>query len=95
MEEGALARTLYRLARRDVSPSNVGRLLLSDLRTELQHPLTFMDIQQVFKFYYPMMTVERATDNVVLVYFDGKEAVMNLRSMQQKIIPKFQPEFKG
>lgn len=93
MDQTTLAKTLMRLARRDVSTSNVGRLLLTDLKADLDYSITFKDVQQALTEYYLGVDVEQATSNVILVYFDGKEAVLNLRKLQEPIIPEMDKEF--
>ena len=81
MDQNALAQVLLRLARQDVNADNIGRLLISDCRSETYNPtLNGAEITRLFKLYYPAITVEARTENVILIYFDTKPEVRKRRS---------------
>ena len=86
MDSLALAQTLYRLARCDLNTDNIGRLTLTDL-TETLQPLTPRQIITLFHEFYPGVTVEQRTPNILLVYFDGKEATRDRRNVNVTVPP--------
>jgi hypothetical protein len=94
MEKKALAQTLMRLARRNVSPDNVGRLVLPEVNSDLDVKLEYGDVEGLFKKFFPGVEVELRSWNVVLVWFDGREAVRNLWSMREKVVPELN-EWRG
>jgi len=79
MERRALAQTLHRLARQD-SIDDVGRLFLRELKYEIQQSLSFKEITELFKEFYPEATVYEATDRLVLIYFNGRQTTKNVRN---------------
>ena len=79
MDRKSLAQTLYRLARQDCI-DDVGRLFLRELKYEIQQTLSFKEIFELFKEFYPEATVYEATDRLVLIYFYGRSSTKNVRN---------------
>lgn len=82
-----LIKTLYQKARREASNDNVGRILLSDARDVADNKhLTIQEIIVLWRKTYPAIEVEQRTGNVILVYWDGKNSLRNIRSTRSPII---------
>jgi hypothetical protein len=76
------ARILHHLAISDQF-DGVGRIFLLDARQALRKPeLTSSDITDLWQEYYQDETAEEKQFNLILVYFDGKASVRNVRSVR-------------
>jgi len=85
------ARILHNLARQD-SFDNIGRLFLAEAKQATQNPALYSDtIREVWREYYPEETAEQKQENLILIYFDGKEQTRNVRDAQKPIIPMRPP----
>lgn len=79
MDQQSLAQSLHRIARQDCM-DDVGRLMIRELKYEVQQELTAEQIIQLFKQYYPEVTVYIHTDRMLLVYFNGRSSTKNVRN---------------
>lgn len=80
-----IAQTLLQLARND-DFNGVGRLMLAEVRRELQDPsLQLQDIIRLLNQYAPQMTIEPRPKNTVFIYFNGKNT-------QRRPIRMIEPE---
>jgi len=80
-----LARTLHRLAKEDCTLENVGRIIVSDAAKLTQTPtLNGTQIIALLQQYYSKAGYgyDLRTENVLLVYFDGKQPLREKRSQQ-------------
>jgi hypothetical protein len=81
----------YQLAKNDTY-NDVGRLMLSDCRYEADDKhLQIQDAIALWHKYYPTIEIEQATDNILLIYWKGKEA---LRGYRKSLAPK-KPEINS
>ena len=87
MDDKTLAVTLYRLAREDLNPDNIGRLILTEVASQLDTPPRAEQVITLFRTFYSGVTVEQRTSNILLVYFDGKQDTQNRRSINVIIPP--------
>lgn len=88
-----MAIILDSIAHRDTF-NGVGRVLLSEARDKLDcKNLSMKDMVDIYQNKYPTVEIERATGNVMLVYFDGKDAVRFARKANRIIQPS-EPIFK-
>ena len=82
-----ITKQLIDLARKN-DFNGVGRITLSEARYYLDDKtLRCEDIIRLIKQYYPKMDVEQRTGNVLLVYFDGKNNLRNIRDIHKVIQP--------
>lgn len=94
MDSKPLAETLCRIARQDTNSDNIGRLIISECQNELNYPtLNAQEILKVFHEYYPKAELDHRTQNVILVFWDGKEDIKNSRSMRTPVNIKPPPIF--
>lgn len=82
MDNHTLAQTLHRIAKRDVNQSNIGRLILPELKHETTENLTAQTIMALWQQFYPEETADHRTENIILIYFDGKDTTKNIRNTQ-------------
>jgi hypothetical protein len=79
-----LIQTLHRTAREDTNPDGIGRILLADARQIADNKyLTCQNIMELWKRKYPTIDIEQRTNNILLIYWDGKETVQNTRKAQR------------
>lgn len=99
MDSKSLAKILYRMASSDRNPDGVGRLILSELKDAFCvgegkqiRELTVQDIIILFHKFYPKVEVEQRTDNILLIWFEGKADTQNRRNVH-KTVPPPEPTF--
>lgn len=84
---------MYSKARSDIF-DGIGRVLLSDIRGITDNKkMSVADMITIWEGKYPTIEVSQATGNVMLVYFDGKEATRFARK-SKIVIPSNEPIFK-
>jgi hypothetical protein len=85
MDSKSLAQTLHRIAQREVNMDNVGRLILSEAKRDVNIPnLTFEAINGLWQKYYPNEDIDESC-GVIRVYFDGKQILKNIRHTRAPI----------
>lgn len=86
-----VAQIFYRIARID-TVDNVGRILLSEARKITDNKyLSREDVTNIWRSKYPMIDIDLATANVLLIYWGGKENTLAERRARAPIIPKRTP----
>ncbi len=94
MDEFALAQILLRFARED-NFDDIGRIIVSDAAYNVRDKtLTAEKIKELFGKFYPTYDVEIRTDNIVLVFWSGKDTVKNVRGLRPPVNVDTQPEEK-
>lgn len=89
-----IAVILYSKARNDMF-DGVGRVLLSEARELADNKLlSFEEMVNIFQRKYPTINVSRASGNIMLVYFNGREALKIYRKVNAKVQP-MAPELMG
>lgn len=84
MPDDTLSQLLYNMALRD-SFDGVGRLLVSDVKHDVDRNLTVDKIIAVWKQHYPKYTIEQRSNNVLLIYWDGLEDTKGNRSTRTPV----------
>lgn len=75
--------------------NGVGRINLHEARYDLDDKtLTCKDIINLLKQFYPSLDAEQRAGNNILVYFDGKDGMRNIRSLH-KIVQSSAPTMKA
>lgn len=90
-----LAEVFCNMARRDTSPDNIGRILLSEARdvSDDKH-LVAGNVIAIWRSRYPLIDIELATHNVLLIYWDGKQKTLENRRARPPIVPKVGEPFQ-
>jgi len=69
-----LARIFHQMAKNDTDLNNVGRLILSECRSETDNKhLQAHEIMQLRQKQYPLIEIEAKSSTILLIYWDGKE----------------------
>jgi hypothetical protein len=72
MNKADLAKILYRTAKNDVSMNGNGRILLAEVRKDLENPqLTAEQLMAAWKKHFPNVPIIQRTENIFLVDFGG------------------------
>jgi hypothetical protein len=80
MDDSTLSQILLRMARQD-SFDNVGRLLVSDVRSGVgDRALTAEKILQVWGQHFPSYEADHRSGNVILIYWDGRGTAQSERN---------------
>lgn len=59
----------------------VGRVLLTDVRSEANdRTITIEDVAQALTQLYPKSDVEPRSENIILIFWDGKDIIKGARS---------------
>lgn len=86
-----IAVILYSRARSDMF-DGVGRVLLSEARELTNNKLlSFDDMVKIFQNKYPTIDVSRASGNIMLVYFHGKDATKIFRKSARTTVQPMAP----
>lgn len=87
------ARILHTIASQDQFDS-VGRIFIGDARVQIgKSDLTTHDVEELWREYYPSETAETRQDNLILIYFDGKQVTRNIRiAMAEPLIMQAEKE---
>ena len=94
MDSQSLVATLHRLASQYMNADWIGRLILSDIRQTTQEPsLSYDEIANLWKIYYPKEDTEERTANITLIYFKGKPETKQRQHTRPKQIPEQAPVY--
>jgi hypothetical protein len=88
LTEEQQADLLYKLASEN-KMDGVGRILRFEARDSLDNKrLSCKEIIGTWQKFYPHIEIEQKTDNVILVYFAGKDGIRDQRRQREPIIPE-------
>jgi hypothetical protein len=87
MDNFTLSQILMRMARQDTF-DGVGRLLVTDVQKGVaDKTLTAEKILQVWEEAYPTYDTDQRSDNVILIFWDGRNATRNVRGVREVVAP--------